>query len=321
VTPAGELLRDEIARGGPVLFRRFMETALYHPEHGYYTRPRDPFGKSGDFYTAEQLQPVFGRLIAATIRELVANLGDAVCTVVELGAGREEMAPYFAPWRYVPIDVRRGQLPDGFHGVAFANEFFDALPVDVVVLRDERIIERRVGWNGEHFTWVDGDEPEPGVLGDVKRYGAPIEDGGVIEVNREAWRAIADLAPRLRSGWLLAIDYGYTAREIARFPRGTLMSYRRHQALDDVLLNPGEQDITAHVNFTALAGYAAECGFEVIRTESMAPMLLRTGELDNFAAALAARDDRDAQRLRMQLKTLLYGMGETFRVMLARKAG
>ena len=89
MTPAGEILAAEIRRGGPIPFRRFMEVALYHPECGYYRRARDPFGKEGDFYTAEQMQPVFGILVAARIRQLFREMGEpGGFTVVELGAGR-----------------------------------------------------------------------------------------------------------------------------------------------------------------------------------------------------------------------------------------
>src|SRR3954447_16087899 len=112
MTPAGELLADEIRCDGPISFRRFMEVALYHPGHGYYRRPHDPFGKHGDFFTAEQLQPVFGILIAARIRQLFRDLGEpSGFTVVELGAGRREMAPALSEWPYVPVDVESGALP------------------------------------------------------------------------------------------------------------------------------------------------------------------------------------------------------------------
>jgi SAM-dependent MidA family methyltransferase len=140
-----------------------------------------------------------------------------------------------------------------------------------------------------------------------------------MEVNLEARRVIGEIAARMERGWVLAIDYGYTAREMVRFPQGTLMSYRRHQALEDVLAEPGERDITAHVNFTALSGHAAEAGFEIVRFERMAQLLLDAGEGDGFQEALRAGDEREALRLRMQLKTLLYGMGETFRALVARK--
>jgi SAM-dependent MidA family methyltransferase len=130
---------------------------------------------------------------------------------------------------------------------------------------------------------------------------------------------MSELGIRMERGWLLAIDYGYTSREIVRFPAGTLMSYQRHQALDDVLRDPGERDITAHVNFTALTAHMEDAGFEVVRFESMARTLLRAGQGDHFASVIRADDESESMRRRLQLKTLLYGMGETFRVVLASK--
>src|SRR6185295_7218242 len=106
VTPAGEAIASEIAQHGAIRFHRFMELALYHPRHGYYRRRRDPFGKAGDFYTAEQLQPVFGILIASRVRQIYRQMAEpAHFTVVELGAGRGEMSQAFSEWRYVPADL------------------------------------------------------------------------------------------------------------------------------------------------------------------------------------------------------------------------
>jgi len=310
MTPAGELLLREIRRHGPVSFRRFMEVALYHPEHGYYRGPRDPFGKDGDFYTAEQVQPVFGILMGAVVRSLFEEMGRPEdFTVVELGAGRGEMAEAFRQWRYVLIDHGRGEMPERFTGVVFANEFFDALPVDVVVQSGDERRERLVGWDGERFHWAEGGPAE---------MTWNLEEGQTLEVNREAGLWLERVAARLERGYLLAIDYGYTEKEIARFPQGTLMSYRRHTALEDVLAEPGERDITAHVNFTALERQAAQAGFECVRLETLAQLLLRVGEADQFAAALAAGSEVEVVRRRLQLKTLLFSMGEIFRVLLLR---
>ncbi len=119
MTPAGEMLAAEIERAGPMSFRRFMEVALYHPQCGYYRRPRDPFGEQGDFFTAEQMQPVFGMLMAAHVRQLYRAVGVAAdFTVVELGAGRGEMASALAPWRYIPIEIDSGELPERFGAVS-----------------------------------------------------------------------------------------------------------------------------------------------------------------------------------------------------------
>jgi len=320
LTDAGAVLRDLIAIEGPIPFARFMEIALYHPEHGYYRGSRDPFGAAGDFFTAAQLQPVFGALVARAIESLFEAMGRPPdFTVVDLGAGRSEMAPAFSGWRYVAVDAARGALPERFRGVVFANEFFDALPVEVVVRRGDQFRRMLVACDGERFLWQEGACVSGDLQSCLDLYGAPLEDGNVLEVGLEARRWLERLAARLERGYLLAIDYGYTGREILRFPAGTLMSYRRHTALDDVLADPGLRDITAHVNFTALEAHARTLGFERVRFESLGQFLLRAGERDQFAAALAADTEAGATRRRLQLKTLLFGMGDVFRVLLLKR--
>ena len=320
MTPAGELLAEEIRRQGSVSFRRFMEVALYHPAHGYYRRPRDPFGKGGDFFTAEQVQPVFGALMAARIRQLYRSMGEpAGFTVVELGAGRGEMAEALSEWRYIPIDVDRGSLPGDFNGVVFCNEFFDALPVDVAVFTGGRFRERRVTLAGDAFAWIEADAAAADVEQFLLRWYPPPEEGRCYEANLEALAWLDRLGRALRSGYLLTIDYGFTRRESIRFPAGTLMGYRRHTAYDDVLVEPGSRDITAHVNFSMLQEAGDDCGFAAERFETLAQTILAAGEADQFSSVLACADPAEQLRRRMQLKTLLFGMGETFRVLLQRK--
>jgi SAM-dependent MidA family methyltransferase len=320
VTPAGVLLAEEIRRGGPIPFSRFMETALYHPEHGYYRRAQDPFGKHGDFFTAEQIQPVFGILIAARIRQLWRRMDEPRdFTVVELGAGRREMAEAFGEWRYAGVDLDGGELPERFTGVVFCNEFFDALPVEVAEFSGGVFLRRLVDFDGERFRWrLGGEVPEEEQRYYRAYYPRP-EEGRWYEANLEAAHWLRRIAKTLEAGFVLSVDYGYTRAESVRFPEGTLMGYRRHTAHEDVLAAPGERDITAHVNFTALREVGAEHGFVTERFETLAQALLAAGEADQFAAALGAADSPDNLRRRMQLKTLLFGMGETFRVLLQRK--
>jgi SAM-dependent MidA family methyltransferase len=314
VTPLAEILRAEIERGGPISFYRFMDAALYHPEHGYYRRARDPFGKDGDFFTASQLQPVFGILIAARIRSLCRQMGEpSDFTVVELGPGRGEMAEFLiaAGLRYLAIPLD-GELPQSLRGVVFSNEFFDALPVHRAVWTGGEIRESMVGWREGCFVWVDGDPVAREVREYIERY-LPASSGRLsAEVNLDAVRWMERIARSLESGYVFTIDYGYTAREAKRFPDGTLMSYRRHTPSEDVLADPGERDITAHVCFPALEGR----GLETVRFETLAGALLAAGEADQFAAALAGPDET---RRRLQLKTLLFGLGETFRTLLQKK--
>ncbi len=315
MTPLTEILRAEIRDSGPIPFSRFMDAALYHPEHGYYRRRREVFGKHGDFFTASQLQPVFGILIAAGIRALRREMGDPEdFTVVELGAGRGEMAAALSEFRYVPVDLGRGALPKTLRGVVFSNEFFDALPVDAIVMRQGVPRQMLVGWNGERFTWIEGDLAGDAVQRYLRDFFPPLEEGQIVEVSFDALAWLDRIAASLESGFVFTIDYGYTRAELRRFPRGTLMSYRQHRSDDAVLLDPGGRDITAHVCFPALEEYGAQHGLNVIRRETLARTLLDAGRPDEFAAALAG-----GQQHAQQLKTLLFSMGETFITLLQRK--
>jgi SAM-dependent MidA family methyltransferase len=299
-----------------------MEVALYHPDFGYYRRPRDPFGREGDYFTAEQIQPVFGILIAARIRQLREELGNPPdFAVVELGAGRAEMAEAFAGFPYFPVDVAAGELPARFSGVVFSNEFFDALPVDAAVRRGDTFHEMQIDWREERFVWAEG-PPLAGPSAEyAERYLATVEDGSWAEIDLEALRWIERIAARLDRGYVFTIDYGYTTRELARHPRGTLMSYLRHAAIEDILADPGDRDITAHVPFTALQHHGARHGLETVRFERLARTLVAAGEPDSFAAALAPDAAASGLQRSLQLKTLLFGMGETFRTLLQRKTG
>jgi len=320
MTRLGEILRDEICRSGPVSFHRFMEAALYHPELGYYRNLHDPFGRSGDFFTAEQLQPVFGILIAQRIRMLRALMGDPEdFTVVELGAGRGEMKEALAGFRYIPVDLGSGGLPERIRGVIFSNEFFDALPVHAAVLRGDTARELRVGLADDRVAWVESDVAAEEIERYRKRYLGALSDGQIFEVNLEALGWMDRIARVLEAGFVFSIDYGYTSAEVPRFPAGTLMAYRRHQAFEDVLKNPGEQDITSHVCFTALEHHGKRVGLGIEALEPLARTLIGAGEADQFAAALAAPSEGEQMRRRLQLKQLLYGMGETFRTLLQRK--
>ena len=319
--PLRELLAAEILRDGPIPFRRFMEAALYHPTHGYYRRPRDPFGKDGDFYTAEQVQPVFGILMAARVRQLYREMGEpGDFTVVELGAGRREMAEAFSEWRYVPVDIDSGELPGRFTGVVFCNEFFDALPVEAAIYREGRFRRQCVAWVDGRFQWSTGREVPADVDRYLRRYFPASAEDRWYEANLAALEWTERIGRALDRGYVLTIDYGYTRAESIRFPGGTLMGYHRHTARERVLEDPGGRDITAHVNFTAIEERGAEIGLRTVVFETLARTLVTAGEPDKFSAALGSDPGRELRR-RLQLKTLLFGMGETFRVLVQSKEG
>lgn len=304
-------MRQEIAARGSIPFSRFMEIALYHPEGGYYRRLRDPFGKHGDFFTAAQLQPVFGRLVAQSIRQLGCD------AVLDLGCGRGEMQPAMEGIVYKGIDIG-DQWPDRFEGVIFANELFDALPVDVARLSAGCWRQLDVGLEKDRFVWVDGEPLGNGAREYASKLtsASALEEPITVEIPVRMETVMGNIARVLSRGYLLVIDYGYTNREIVRFRTGSLMSYRRHNASDDILAEPGARDITAHVPFDEMFSVASKAGLRKVRFERMSQWLLRVGESDQFASALGAADEREAQALRLQLKTLLFGMGESFHVAL-----
>jgi len=321
------LIRSEIEGRGPLPFDRFMEIALYHPDLGYYCRPGDPFGVAGDYFTNSQLQPVFGRLIAREIARWQRELGAGPeFTVVELGPGRGETAAEVRQClpgvRYVEVERRAGRLPDRFTGVVFSNEFFDALPVRVACSESDRWVERCVGWGSEGLEWADGGVVAPEMAQYLERFVPRPAPGQVAEVNLEALGWLERIAGSLERGGVITIDYGYTSAEIAggrRFPQGSLMSYLRHTASENVFAHPGEQDITAHVNFTALEERGSEWGLAAEPLRTQAQFLLSIGQGDEFRSALGAASETQAQRHRALLKTLLFGMGETFQVLVQRK--
>lgn len=298
-------IRERIQREGPLRFSDFMRTALYESGLGYYTRSRDPFGRVGDFYTAAQLQPVFGELVARAIHRL-AESANLPRTLLDLGAGRGEMGEVLGrEFEYIPVDAG-DPLPPPFSGIVFANEFFDALPVDVAVRREGRYRQRRVTFSENRCHWIDAEPLADGI--------DSLQEQIEIAVDAPQW--VQRIAARLIRGYLIVIDYGYTRAEHSRFPHGSLMSYRHHAASPDVLAEPGERDITAHVDFDALR-HAAQCvGFGEESFTTLQQWLLNAGEADQFASVLSGEG---LAKRRGQLKSLLFGMGETFRVMVLRK--
>lgn len=317
---ADSMIRAEINEHGPISFERFMELALYAPGAGYYTSTRDPFGKEGDFYTAEQVQPVFGILLARLIRAALAGTGSN--TVVELGAGRAEMAPFLTEFEYLPIDIRRGKLPTNFSGVVFANEFFDALPVHLVERTEDAFVELHVDLDEEdRLIFCKPRNLLPAAIAaHLDRYHPSALTGSQVEVNLRARKIAVHVSRALECGRFIIIDYGYTAAEALHFNKGTLMSYRRHIASEDVLSTPGGRDITAHVAWTPLKDTLVEQGWIIESFDTLALALLRTGESDQFGGLFKDCDPAEEYRRRMQLKTLLFGMGETFRVLVASRA-
>ncbi len=343
------LLRGEIAaQGGWLPFSRFMELALYAPGLGYYSAGLHKFGATGDFVTAPEISALFGRTLARQAAQILAATGG---DLLEIGAGsgrlaldllRELEALDVAPPRYlileVSADLRQRQrrlleehaprlaarvswleaLPASFNGVILGNEALDAMPVELAVWRDGGIFRRGVAWEGEAFCWRDQALAEGALYQCAARL--PPANFGIDYVSEIAPAAngfIASLAACLERGAMLFIDYGFGESEYYHPQRdgGTLMCHYRHHAHADPLILPGLQDITAHVDFSAVARSGVEAGLDLLGYASQAHFLLNCG-LTDLLGRLAPEDASAYLPLAAQAQKLVSPaeMGELFKV-------
>jgi SAM-dependent MidA family methyltransferase len=313
-------IRAEIEAKGPITFARFMERALYEPGLGYYRRAISAPGREGDFLTAPETHPIFGRALARQIDEIWRSLGKPRrFTLREHGAGSGALAislmrglvaegsDLVADLRYQPLEVDqarveaiRARLAEaGFEdvvdrsddrpivGVVFANELLDALPVHRVIGRGGGFRELKVDIAGDRFVEIEAEPSTPDLAARLRADHVRLEDGQVGEICIELDRWIEGAASGLERGLLLLIDYGYSAPELysARRRDGTLMAYVRHRAHDDPLVNIGRQDITAHVDVTAVERAAKRAGLATVGVTTQAEFLAGLGIGELLSAA------------------------------------
>jgi SAM-dependent MidA family methyltransferase len=331
--PISRLIRHAIARdGGWLRFDRFMALALYAPGLGYYASHRTTFGtlpQSGsDFVTAPELSPLFGRALARQVEQ--ALWGSATDEVWEFGAGSGALASQLLDVlgervaRYTIVDLsgslrerqrdrlqRFGDrvrwvdaLPDAIEGVVVGNEVLDAMPVQLLSFDGDAWQERGVVVDGDAFAWVDRPTAARPPMAD----GFPA--GSVTEIHPQAEAFVTTLAERLARGAIFLIDYGFPEAEYYHPQRhgGTLMCHRAHRADADPLVDVGGKDITAHVDFTAIALAAQDAGMEVLGYTTQAHFLINCGVMDDLVGA-DIRTVANTQKLLTE-----HEMGELFKV-------
>ncbi len=310
-------IRAEIERSGPMTFARFMELALYDPDAGYYRAASARPGRDGDFLTAPEAHPIFGRAIARQVDDVWAVLGrPATFTIREFGAGGGALAESLfsglaadgsglaASVRYRPVEVEARRLAelrdrlaaagaadridddDGAQimGVVIANEVLDALPTHRVVLRGGRLREVFVGIDGSGFANVEGDPSTPGLAERLRTEDIELAEGQAAEICLavDEWTAAA--AAGLASGVLLLIDYGDPATALydsGRRPAGTATAYLGQRAHGGLYHAIGRQDLTAHVDVSAVERAATAAGLRHLGTTTQGRFLaaLGAGEL------------------------------------------
>ena len=351
------LLVDEIAQhDGRISFARYMSLALTAPGLGYYVSGNQKLGASGDFVTAPEISSLFSRCLARQCAPILQDLGgEREVNVLEFGAGSGMMAADILlelerlgvlPTHYFILEVS-GELKQrqqqtlqqhaahllqrvrwldslpaaGFRGVVLANEVLDAMPVHIFFKEKENLGEYYVAWNGEQFIWEKGDFSNKQVEMRVNALRDSLPDKYRSEINLEMDGWVASVAEFVEQAVVMLIDYGFPRHEYYHPQRdqGTLMCHYRHRSHDNPFVYPGLQDITAHVDFTAVAEAADTAGLRVAGYSTQAMFLLANG----LETMLQSMDVNDPEFLRLarQVKTLTMPgeMGELFKVMALSK--
>jgi len=345
------VVREAIAaNGGAIDFAHYMQLALYAPGLGYYSAGARKFGEAGDFITAPELSPLFSRCVARHCATVLSELGNAAA-VLEFGAGTGAMAADILlelerlqqlPAQYlileVSADLRQRQsetlqmraahllprvqwlerLPSSFVGVVLANEVLDAMPVHRFRYSAGQIVELGVSLQDEYLAWTTLPVCAARVAERAKPLAGEMDwpEGYESEVNLAAEDWVKSLATVLERGMVLLFDYGFPRHEYYHPQRsgGTLMCHYRHRAHGNALILPGLQDLTAHVDFTAVAETALVSGLDVLGFSNQANFLLGSGMME---LVQGVEDMREQLTLAAQLKRLMMPgeMGELFKVM------
>lgn len=343
MTSLSTIIREKISASGPISIADYMGLALSHPEHGYYIK-RDPFGARGDFITAPEISQIFGEMIGLWCAQMWLQLGGGPMSLVELGPGRGtlmadvlratksmkgfhdaitihmvETSPVLANAQYMRLrdDHPRIEWLDHVDAlpesktILIANEFFDALPIKQYVMTDDGMREKRVTWN-ETTSAFDFVLVEAGLV--LAKSGHTIPTGTVMEHSPISRSIMRQLASHMREfgGAGLIIDYGY----LGEAHHDTLQALKAH-LFHPVLSDPGEADITAHVDFTSLMAIAREAGHQVGPLVNQGEFLIRMGAQLRLEMLLRQANPMQKEPLISGLERLIspQAMGELFKVM------
>ncbi|MFT5506545.1 MAG: SAM-dependent MidA family methyltransferase [Gammaproteobacteria bacterium] len=338
--------------GGVISFQQYMETVLYAPALGYYSAGRTKFGAAGDFVTSPEISDLFGKTLAVQLKSLF----DQGCntSILEFGAGsgelcRQILSQFDCPLEYfileISADLRGRQqnylarelssdqfervhwldrLPEKFNGVVLANELLDAMPVALLEKQTEWT-EVGVGYKDGKLYWrnIDIHGPAIDAMFEIESRLGSFESGYRTEFNLNYQPWFNSLYKSCNQAVILLIDYGYEQPEYYHPNRsqGTLICHFQHHAHADPLVYPGLQDITAFVDFDAVADAAEAAGFETLGLTSQHRFLLQNGLLDLAAIHSAEADITTTIRISQEIKTLTLPeeMGDKFKVVAFHK--
>ncbi len=347
-----KIISERIKQEGPITFETFMDMALYLPGYGYYMSGESVIGPDGDFFTSPHLHPVFGWLLAIQIDEMRRLLGEPrEFTILEIGAGRgflaEGILSYIRRefnrgdgWHYIIVERNphlekeqkktlseyegivqwASSLADveRFCGCVVSNELLDAFPVHVVQMNDT-FFEVYVDAAEDGFKETEGELSTPLLEEYIRRYRIPGMPGYRTEVNLRLRNFLEEINNLLTEGFVITIDYGYPSWEYyaEERNRGTLLCYHRHTCNEDPYGYIGKQDITAHVNFSALMDWGEELEMRAIGYCPQGTFLVSLG-IDRVISGMLSADPGFQSEI-PKIKGLLLGMGDTHKVMVQYK--
>jgi len=309
-----EILKEISAAGGMIPFRRFMELALYHPEHGYYASGRARVGNEGDFFTSVSVGSIYGRLLASVCREVWERLGEPTAfTIVEQGANDGSMAGdmleaistmsgdfrgavQFLIVEPLAVNQRKQrqklasftnvtwvacmeELPE-FNGIHLSNELLDAFPVDSLRWSGTEWEEECVIQKEGELRWARRAISDPGLLTAAKNLPRNLSQGFRVEINTGMAPWLTTLHKKLQRGVILTVDYGQAGEDRYAPHRadGTLLAFENHERFNNPIPEAGRRDITAQVDFSFLAQSARKAGFEIIGYSDQHHFLVGTAE-------------------------------------------
>ncbi|MEZ0323108.1 MAG: SAM-dependent methyltransferase [Hydrogenothermaceae bacterium] len=351
-----DYIRNLIKERGAISFRDFMEIALYHPEYGYYTSYKEKIGGFGDYFTASELDPIFGQLLSKQFVEIYENyFKNQFINIVEIGSGKgyllHDIIRYiknFYPDIYKNIkfisveksgyhrQLQKDLLKDfdnidyipdisdlpKIKGIIYSNELFDAIPVHMIKVKEGKIYEVYISLDEEDEVV----EIERETCDEIKKYIKDLDidlpDNITTEINIDAVKVISMLAEKLERGFIFTIDYGYPSKELYKpyRNRGTLICYYKHTYNENYYQNVGLQDITSHVNFSALSYYGEKAGLKTLGFTDQAHFLINLGLAQELNSLYEKGDYKSYERAN-RLKTLILpkGMGEKFKILIQSK--
>ncbi len=349
------MIQDNIrAAGGWISFEQFMNLALYAPGMGYYTSGATKLGSAGDFVTAPEISSLFGRTLAQQIIQIAQQINQADILEFGAGSGKLALDLLLElekldslPRKYFILEVSAGlrqqqltlfsdkaphlahlvewleQLPTQFNGTILANEVLDAMPVHIVTWHGNAILERGVTWQSNQFAWQDRPIQNVELQNTVSQLTPQINSDNdlsysyVSEINLAATYFIRSLANILQQGVILLIDYGFGRTEYYHPQRnqGTLMCHYRHYAHDDPFYLPGLQDITSHVDFSAITEASENTGLLLAGYTTQAHFLINC-DITEILAQTSVEDMNNYLPQANQLQKLISPseMGELFKV-------